>query len=421
MPYGWIRRSRVLWQSVGMPCPPAAPSSPPFETSFATKAVHGGNGVDAETGAIRRPIVMANSYALPDDPSSINWSSTDTLLYTRNSGANQMYLQEKLAALEGGEQAVVLASGVAALHAVFFTFLRTGAHIVCSDVTYIAVYRLLSQYLPEKFGVEVSLVDTSDLDAVRAAVRPNTALVHIETPANPTLRVTDVEAVAAIAHGVGAILSVDATFASPVHLRPLELGADLVVHSLTKYINGHGDAMGGAVIGAAPLIERLKTEAMVNVGGAISPFNAWLIQRGSVTLPLRMRQHSESALAIAGWLERQPQVAYVYYPGLTSHPQHEVAAAQMRGGFGGMLTFGLRADAGEHNSFVARLQVITSAVSLGHDESLIVYVGGDDERAHLYPEPMRRWGHLRLSVGLEDVDDLVRDLAEALADVHTAD
>jgi methionine-gamma-lyase len=332
-----------------------------------------------------------------------------------------MYLQEKLAALEGGEQAVVLASGVAALHAVFFTFLRTGAHIVCSDVTYIAVYRLLSQYLPEKFGVEVSLVDTSDLDAVRAAVRPNTALVHIETPANPTLRVTDVEAVAAIAHGVGAILSVDATFASPVHLRPLELGADLVVHSLTKYINGHGDAMGGAVIGAAPLIERVKTEAMVNVGGAISPFNAWLIQRGSVTLPLRMRQHSESALAIARWLERQTQVAYVYYPGLASHPQHEVAAAQMRAGFGGMLTFGLRADGGEHNAFVARLRVITSAVSLGHDESLIVHVGGDDERAHLYPEPMQRWGHLRLSVGLEDADDLVRDLAEALAGVRTAE
>jgi len=174
MSYGWIRRPRVLWQSVGMPCPPAAPSSPPFETSFATKAVHGGNGVDAETGAIRRPIVMANSYALPDDPSAINWSSTDTLLHTRNSGANQMYLQEKLAALEGGEQAVVLASGVAALHAVFFTFLRTGAHIACSDVTYLAVYRLLTQYLPEKFGVEVSLVDTSDLDAVRAPVRPNT-------------------------------------------------------------------------------------------------------------------------------------------------------------------------------------------------------------------------------------------------------
>ena len=252
---------------------------------------------------------MANSYALPEDPSSISWSSTDMLLYTRNSGANQLYLQEKLATLEGGEQAVVLASGVAALHAVFFTFLRTGAHVICSDVTYIAAYRRLHQYLPEKFGVEVSLVDTSDLDAVRAAVRPNTVLVHVETPANPTTRVTDVAAVAAIAHDVGAILSVDATFATPVHLRPLELGADLVVHSLTKYINGHGDAMGGAVIGAAELVDRIKKEAMVNVGGAISPFNAWLIQRGSVTLPLRMRQHSESALAIAGWLERQPQVA----------------------------------------------------------------------------------------------------------------
>jgi cystathionine beta-lyase/cystathionine gamma-synthase len=400
--------------------PPASDLSEPFETGFATKAVHAGNGVDAETGAIRRPIVMANSYALPEDPSSISWSSTDTLLYTRNSGANQQYLQDKLAALEGGEAAVVLASGVAALHAVFFTFLRTGAHVVCSDVTYIAVYRLLTQYLPEKYGVEVTMVDTSDLDAVRAAIRPTTVLVHIETPANPTTRVSDVSAVSAIAHAAGALLSVDATFASPVHLRPLQLGADLVVHSLTKYINGHGDAMGGAVIGATGLIEQIKTEAMVNVGGAISPFNAWLIQRGSVTLPLRMRQHSESALALAGWLEEQPQVAYVYYPGLTSHPQHEVAVAQMRGGFGGMLTFGLRTDVAGNNAFVARLRVITSAVSLGHDESLIVHVAGDDERAHLYPEPMRRWGHLRLSVGLEDVGDLRRDLARALAGVSTS-
>ncbi|GHS85461.1 cystathionine gamma-lyase [Actinomycetota bacterium] len=390
-------------------------------TGFATRAVHAGNGVDAETGAIRRPIVMANSYELPDDPSAISWSSTDTLLYTRNSGANQLYLQEKLAALEGGESAVVLASGVSALHAVFFTFLPAGAHIVCSDVSYIAVYRLLTQYLPQKYGIEATLVDTADLDAVRAAIRPNTVLVHVETPGNPTTRVTDVAAVADIAHAAGALLSVDSTFASPVHLRPLELGADLVVHSLTKYINGHGDAMGGVVIGARELVERIKTEAMVNVGGAISPFNAWLIQRGSVTLPLRMRQHSASALVVAQWLEQQPQVAYVYYPGLASHPQHPVAAAQMRGGFGGMLTFGLRADRDEHNAFVARLDVITSAVSLGHDESLVVYVGGDDERAHLYPEPMRRWGHLRLSVGLEDVEDLLDDLARALTDVRTVE
>ncbi len=400
---------------------PTGPDAGAARPSLATRAVHAGNATDPGTGAIRRPLVMANSYALPDDPSAISWSSTDTLLYTRNSGANQLYLQDKLAALEGGESAVVLATGVAALHAVFFTFLRTGAHVVCSDVSYIAVFRLLNQYLPEKYGIEATLVDTSDLDAVRAAMRPNTALVHIETPGNPTTRVTDVAAVAAIAHDAGALLSVDATFASPVHLRPLELGADLVVHSLTKYINGHGDAMGGAVIGARELVDRIKAEAMVNVGGAISPFNAWLIQRGSVTLPLRMRQHSASATVVAQWLEQQPQVAYVYYPGLASHPQHPVAAAQMRGGFGGMLALGLRADRDEHNAFVARLEVITSAVSLGHDESLIVYVGGDDERAHLYPEPMRRWGHLRLSVGLEDVEDLVDDLARALADVRTVE
>lgn len=382
--------------------------------SIATAAVHGGNAVDSETGAIRRPIVMANSYALPEDPASISWSGADAMLYTRNTGANQVYLQDKLAEFEGGESAVVLASGMAALHATFFTFLPAGAHVVASDVSYIAVYRLLNQYLPAKYGVQTTLVDTSDPDAVRAAVRPETVLVHVETPANPTTRVTDIAAVARIAHDAGALLSVDSTFASPVLQRPLELGADLVVHSLTKYVNGHGDAMGGAVIGAREHIDRIKAEAMVNVGGAISPFNAWLIQRGSVTLPLRMRQHSQSAMAVASFLESRPEVAYVYYPGLASHPQHATAAAQMRGGFGGMLTFGLRTDRAGHNAFVSRLEIVTSAVSLGHDESLVVYVAGDDERANLYPEPMRRWGHLRLSVGLEEAEELIADLAASL-------
>jgi cystathionine beta-lyase/cystathionine gamma-synthase len=392
---------------------PAGVLDPGFETA----CVHAGNAPDVGTGAIRRPLVMANSYLLPEDPSELSWSSSDTLLYTRNSGANQVYLQEKLAVLEGGESAVVLATGVAALFGVFFTFLRSGDHVICSDVTYVAVYRLLEQYLPDKYGIETTIVDTSSLDAVRAAIRPNTRLVHVETPGNPTTRVTDIAAVAGIAHAAGALLSVDSTFGTPVHQRPLALGADLVIHSLTKYVNGHGDAMGGAVIGAKALIDRIKTEAMVNVGGAISPFNAWLIMRGSVTLPLRMARHSASALTVARWLERQPAVAYVRYPGLPSHPDHDVAATQMHGGFGGMTAFGLRTDAAGHNAFVARLRVITSAVSLGHDESLIVHVSGQDERAHLYPEPFRTRGHLRFSVGLESPDDLVADLAQALAGI----
>ncbi|GAA1690065.1 aminotransferase class I/II-fold pyridoxal phosphate-dependent enzyme [Fodinicola feengrottensis] len=382
---------------------------------IATISVHAGNGIDRETGAIRRPLVMANSYALPADPSELNWSNTDQLFYARNSNANQLYLQSKLAALEGAADAVVMATGVAALHGMFFTLLNTGDHIVCSDVTYLAVYRLLTELLPTKYGISTTLVDSSDPDAVRDAIRPETKLVHIETPANPTTQLTDIEAVADIAHRAGALLSVDSTFATPILQRPLNLGADLVVHSLTKYINGHGDAMGGSVAGSTELIDRIRNECLVNVGGAISPFNAWLIMRGSVTLPMRMRQHCKNALHIARFLEGHPAVAYVRYPGLPTHPQHSLANRQLNGGFGGMLAFGLCGDADAHNRFVADLRIITSAVSLGHDESLIVYVAGNDERAHLYPEPFRKWGHLRFSAGIEDPHDLIDDLSQALA------
>lgn len=380
---------------------------------FLTQAVHAGNAVDGESGAIRRPITMANSYALPYDPSDLNWSGAGKMLYTRNGGINQQYLQEKLCALENGEDCVVLASGVAALSGLFFTLLKTGDHVIFSDVTYIAVYRLLNQLLPDKYGVETTIVDSSNPAAMRAAMKANTKLIHIETPANPTLKISDIREIADIAHKGGALLSVDNTFASPYNQRPLTLGADLCIESLTKYINGHGDAMGGAVIGPQPIIERIRAEAMVNLGGTISPFNAWLIMRGAVTLPLRMRQHNESALKIARLLEAHPAVRFVSYPGLDSHPGHRIAAKQMANGFSGMMAFGLNTDHDGHNRFVSHLNIITSAVSLGHDESLIVFLGENDERQYLYPAVFHR-GFFRLSVGLEDTEDLIGDIVQAL-------
>lgn len=386
----------------------------PESLGESTLAVHGGNEIDAGSGALRTPLVMANSYALPEDPSHLSWSGTDVPLYTRNSGVNQLGLQRKLAGLEHGEDAVALASGVAALHAVFFTFLRSGDHVVVADVTYEAVFRLFTELLPQKYGIQATFVDATDLDAVRAAIRPETRLIHIEPIANPTTRVTDVAAVAAIAHESGVLVSVDSTFASPLLFRPLEHGADLVVHSLTKYINGHGDAMGGAVIGARELIRQIKNDAMVDVGGVISPFNAWLIMRGSVTLPLRIGQHCASALAVARFLEADPRVAYLAYPGLESHPQHEVAVRQFPNGFGGMIAFAVRGDPATQNRFVANLRLVTSAVSLGHDESLIVHVSNEGPRVKHYPEEFKRWGHLRFSVGLEDADDIIADLRAAL-------
>ena len=272
---------------------------------FGTLAIHLGNGVDAETGAIRRPITLANAYALPYDPSDINWSSSDVNLYTRNGHPNQRYLEEKLARLEGAEDAVVLASGVAALAATFTTFLNRGDHAIFSDTTYIAAYRLLNQILPEKYGIETSIVDTSDPENVRAALRPNTKLVHIETPANPTLKVSDIATIAKLAHEANPdiLVSVDNTFNTPYNVRPLDLGADIVIESLTKYINGHGDALGGSIATTKARTDQIRFTAQVNFGGIISPFNAWLINRGSVTLPLRIRQHNASALAIAKHLE----------------------------------------------------------------------------------------------------------------------
>ena len=383
---------------------------------FHTRAVHTGNDVDKETGAVKRPITMANSYELPYDPTNMNWSSAEGNLYTRNGGANQKYLQERLVSLEGGEDCIVLASGVAALSGLFFSLLKAGDHVVFSSVTYIAVYRLLNELFNEKSGVETTIVDTTDLDAVKAAIRPNTKLIHIETPGNPTISVTDISALAAIAHKNDALLSVDNTFASPYNQRPIELGADFSVESLTKYINGHGDAMGGAIIGKKEYLDIIRAQAQVNLGGTISPFNAWLIMRGSVTLPLRMKQHNENALKIAKWLEERPGVSFVSYPGLESHPQHEIALRQMAPGFGGVLTFGLKADHETHNRFVSHLRVITNAVSLGHDASLIVFLGENDERQHLYPERFHN-GFFRFSVGIEDADDLIEDLRQALEKV----
>ena len=381
--------------------------------NFSTRAVHVGNEVDKETGAIRRPITMANSYALPYDPTDMNWSSADGNLYTRNGGANQKYLQEKLSSLEGGEDCVVLASGVAALSGLFFSLLQTGDHVIFSSVTYIAVYRLLNELINNKFNVETTIVNTSDLEAVKAAIRPNTKLIHIETPGNPTLSISNIEEIAKIAHQNGALLSVDNTFASPYNQRPIELGADFVVESLTKYINGHGDAMGGAIIGKKEYLDIIRAQAQVNLGGTISPFNAWLIMRGAVTLPLRMQRHNDNALRIARWLEKQPDISFVAYPGLESNKGYEIAEKQMINGFGGVLSFGLKADHDAHNRFVQNLNIITSAVSLGHDESLIVFLGENDERQYLYPEEFHN-GFFRFSVGIEDADDLIEDLRQAL-------
>ena len=384
------------------------------EYGIATQAVHTGTAYDAETGAIRRPLHMANSFKLPDDLSQVNYSSTDLLMYARNGNPNQHWLEEKVASLHGAKDAIVLASGVGALHALFWTLLSSGDRVLYPCVSYMAVYRMFHELFNRKFGVDTVMVDMTDLDAVRRAITPGTRLVHIETPDNPTVGITDIEAIARIAHENGALLSVDNTFASPLNQRPLDLGADFVVEALTKFINGHGDAQGGAIISNdLETMDRIRYEAQVNVGSVISPFNAWQIFRGSVTFPLRMERINQSTLQVAQWLEGRDHVTYVSYPGLESHPGHALAEKQMHGGYGGVISFCVDTDDKTVERFCAQLKVISFAVSLGHDESLIFPQPSYDERILLYPEVFRK-GFIRFSIGLEEPEDIIKDLDQAL-------
>lgn len=381
---------------------------------ISTQAIHTGTNYDMETGAVRRPLHMANSFKLPDDLSQVNYSSTDLLMYARNGNPNQHWLEEKIAALHEADDAIVLASGVAALHALFWTLLKTGDRVVYPKVSYMAVYRMFHELFNQKFGVETVMVDMTDLEAVKKAITPGTKLVHIETPDNPTNGVTDIAAIAQIAHANGAVLSVDNTFASPLNQRPLDLDADFVIEAITKYINGHGDAQGGAIISNdLETMDRIRYEAQVNVGSVISPFNAWQIFRGSVTFPLRMQRINESALKIAEWLEAREHVTFVSYPGLKSNPGYQVAKKQMKNGFGGVISFGIEADDKAVERFCAALKIVTFAVSLGHDESLIFPQPSYDERILLYPEIFRK-GFIRFSVGLEDPEDIIGDLDQAM-------
>ena len=378
-----------------------------------TTAVHGGSRKDDAFGAINEPIYMTSNYRIPTDGTPVDWSGTNSNIYQRNRNVNQMDLQDKLCALTGAEDGAVFASGVAALAAVFTTFLNSGDHAVVSEVCYSATNLLFREYLPKKYNIEVTLLDTTDTEAVRAAVRPNTKLIHVETPGNPTTGISDLDAIAQIAHTAGAIMSVDATFAGPICIYPIKHGADLEIHSMTKYINGHGDSLGGCVLGRTELINRVKELAMVNYGGILSPFNAWLVARGLVTAPLRMRQHSEVAMKVARWLESNPAVRFIWYPGLESHPQHDRAVRYMNGQYSGMISFDISGDEAAHQKFLDSLTLVTHAVSLGDVESLIVYYDKTSDKLPHYPEIYRE-GFFRFSIGLEDAEDIISDLQQAM-------
>jgi methionine-gamma-lyase len=394
------------------------------EYRFDTQAVHAGQEPDPVTGSVTPPIHMTTTFKLPEPGPRL----MDALflrgdrpphVYSRWSNPSVRTLEEKMAALEGAEAGVAFASGMAAVSSVLFTFLSAGDHVVASDICYAGTAELLGLHAG-RYGIEVSLVDTSDAEAVRKALRPNTRLVYIETPANPILRLTDIAAVADIAHRAGVPLVVDSTFATPVFQRPLSLGADFVLHSMTKYLGGHGDALGGIVVGAREEVRRIREGMLIHLGGAMSPFNAWLINRGLATLSLRMQKHQSSALAVARFLEQHPKVKRVLYPGLESHPQHDLARRQMSG-FGGMVVAEM--DIETAMNLVQQVRVFTYATSLGDYQSLLFYYPTEmyvDSVAYLDAEQkkaIREWagdGIMRISIGLEDPEDLIADLDAAL-------
>lgn len=398
----------------------------PDHARLKTLAVHGGESPDPVTRASTPNLVMSSTFiADPDAAFSAEAMSEDTpFFYSRWSNPTVDQLERKLALLEGGEAGLAFASGMAAITALFLYLLKPGDHLVISDVAYAAASELTNDLFPE-MGVKVSKVNMADLEAVRAAVTEDTRLVYAESPANPIMRLTDIAAVAAIAREAGALLAVDSTFATPVATRPLELGADVVVHSLTKYLGGHGDALGGAVIGGGDLLASLRQKVAVRTGGVISPFNAWLIMRGLATLPIRMEAHQRAALAAAGLLEGHAKIKRVIYPGLASHPQHELARRQMNNS-SGMMAFQVRDGAAAARVFAERLQIIHYAVSLGHHRSLLFYIPTADmlETSFKLTKAQERSyrdyagdGVFRFSVGIEDPDDICADLEQALAHV----
>lgn len=388
-----------------------------------TRAIHAGESPDPSTGASAPSIVMSTTFVTEAGASfsAEDFGENTPFIYTRWGNPTIAQLERKLASLEGAEACIAFASGMAAITGLLLQSLKPGDHLVLSDVSYAGTAEFATDYLATR-GIEVTRADMSEPRNIEAALQPNTKLVYAETPANPLIRLTDIAATAKIAHAAGAKLIVDSTFATPLATRPLELGADYVVHSLTKYLGGHGDAIGGAVLGGSADLGELKKGVGIHLGGIISPFNAWLIMRGLATLPIRMRAHEGGALAVAKFLEGRRGVKRVIYPGLASHPQAELVRRQMAN-FSGMLSFQFEDGETAARALSEKLEVVHYAVSLGHHRSLVFYLSTADMlRTSFALSPAQEAsyrayageGIFRLSVGLEDAEDIIEDLDRAL-------
>lgn len=374
--------------------------------AFATDCIHAGQEPEPHTGAVTIPIYQTSTYVQPELGRHKGYE------YARTKNPTRSALEANLAALERGKHGHCFASGMSAVDVVF-RMLQAGDHVVAGEDMYGGSYRLFSRVL-EKFGLKFTYVDTTNVDAVRAALRPETKILYLETPTNPMMRISDLAACAEVAHKAGALVVVDNTFCSPYIQRPIELGCDIVLHSTTKFLNGHSDSVGGVVVSNADEVAEKIGFLQNAVGAILSPFDSWLVLRGVKTLAVRMKRHEENGMAMAQYLSHHRKVKKVYYPGLPDHPQHALAKRQMNG-FGSMISFelGSRQNA---KAFLDRVKLCSLAESLGGVETLISH---PESMTHgsVPPETRKRLGItpglVRISVGIEDIEDLIADLENA--------
>lgn len=394
------------------------------KVGFDTTVIHAGQKKDVEYGALSTPIYQTSTFVFDTVEACADRFSgkISGCVYSRSGNPTTQQLEAKIAAIEGGEACAFTASGMGAIGATIIGLLKAGDHIICGDTVYGGTSVVMHQNMPNA-GIDVTFVDTTEPEEIKKAIKPNTKMLYFESLANPTLKVTDIATCAKIAHEHNILVVVDNTFLPPPILQPIKLGADIVVHSVTKYLNGHGDVLGGAVVGPADLIKKIKGLGITKLcGNPPSPFNSWLVLRGLKTLPLRVRQHSHNAMKIAEFLENHPYVEKVYYPGLESHKGHEIAKANYNGLYGGMISFELKDGINGKSSYEAgaqllnNLEIFSIGVSLGDIDSLIEHPASMTHASVAREERLQVGitdGLIRMSVGLENAEDLIADLKQA--------